>query len=92
MARKDVSLNDLKKHGDDRLKDSNERFTQFLGEGGKDYAASAEALGLAHADAQQLMSGATLNNNSASYLKPLKTKNNKLSDEGGFNSQSLILQ
>ena len=50
MARKDVSLNDLKRSGDE--KDSNEPFTQFLGEGGKDYAASAEALGLAHADAQ----------------------------------------
>lgn len=48
MALKDVSLNDMKR-GD--KKDSNEAFTQFLGEGGKDYAASAEALGLAHADA-----------------------------------------
>ena len=81
MGRKDTSLQDLER----MQQHSNENFV-MLGEG-KDYAASAENLGVHDAPHHHLSGGP--NSNSMNYLKQMK--NNFVSGIVGTSSTSLML-
>jgi hypothetical protein len=91
MSRKDHSLVDLKRMSSEGLNPDSDDRQRFILAQGKDYAASAENLGVE----SQLVSGPQANTNSMNYLKPLNAKRQFVADarlDLGANSHSQLIR
>jgi hypothetical protein len=106
MGRKDNSLVDLKRLSSEGLNPDSDDHQRFILAQGKDYAASAENLGVGKCkqtdadlvDSSQLVAGPQANTNSMNYLKPLHgdhAKRQRVQDarlDLGANSHSQLIR